>query len=1147
MTTPRTAVNAVKSLGHPSSCSTRTAARSLSTCSAPRSSSSRSSSPAPPPSRSPPPSSRSNRNKLLYRRVLRTALLGSYELDAASSSTGPTAPYSLRNQGFKPPKVRPTPTSATQSRGRLVEIDREQVVKAGFATEGGESARERRSRLNAAPAAARTKPVLPAKQPKWKRGFATSARAERASEEALEADDDFFAFEGGDWEGKGKGVVEGSSRAKVPQPGDWVETRRNGIPLSGIYICVSAFSSRRFVILPTSGAITELSLDDITYLLPSVVSSELVSPVATVAKTFQPTTDATKREPDFAFDPSDSNILEILQRLREIEFAVEEETKLLVTQGANDLYRLLQAPATAPTRKKGQQRSSEQAPTSVTIPTALRALRLAVASPTASVPLARSIAVHRVLIERPEHFLADPIALRVSGRFDLRAPDEVERFEKVRGWVRGQSDPLIQFVDKAARVREWARRHPPTKATPLSKGGLSRRVLPKGPEFEWTDDDRAILEFFRDTLASDRVLQAQPHMATAPSILKLVDQRSLELGYEGWGQDAMVKKDRVRGFLAEVGDVAPWENWAALEKNAGLKGWTEMGQRVERALAAKSAHATPKQTAPTLGATELYPVDPLDSVRHDFGQATVFTIDDAGAFELDDGVSISPAAPTSTGSRTHWVWVHIADPTALLHPDHLVSKLARVRDHTEYFPEKTWSMLPDSFVEGQGLSLGSMAGKEQRTLSFGMRVDEETGEVLERDVKAGIVRSVLRLTYSAVDEALGYEAPALKSPIQHPVTGPRTAQGSESEPRRTRHLDDHVLASDPEKVASLSTLHRLAAKLLRRRAADSALFWSFPTASVSVSPSLSPSFRTSTRPTFYSSAPQVDLYLPGPLGEQRSFTDSPASLLVSEFMVAANRTAARFSVENDLAVPFRTQGAPNTSPQALDAIMRLRNPATGEAPAIEVLKQGIDFAPGSNSPSTGPHWPMGINDEYGYVKVTSPLRRFSDLFAHWQLKSALLPSSPSSTTPSLSTPRFDRSAVLAYIQGFDAAAKARHRLSDAASTFWSLYVVSHKLSILRRLSSRTSTMSASDVSSADQDFVNLLAGGLTAIPLRLAAHSAFDNLYMQPVLVPQLGIRGTLQVEKAEMAPRVGEEVDIKIDDVLLSARSKLVVSLRSR
>lgn len=903
---------------------------------------------------------------------------------------------------------------------------------------------------------------------------------------------------------------------------DAIEYHRDGVPMSGIYLGRGAFSTRRFMILPMSGTLTEASNDDITFVIPGVVPCSVAE-----SASFSNAPEAS---------PSTPEAREMLQRLREIEFAVEEETKLVVSRGGQDLYRLLHAPSHNSTSKK----RVASPPSSVTISAALRALRLSPSAPasTHSVPLARQVAMHRVLLDNPAHFLVDDLAVRVTGRFDLRDPLEVARFEKIRDWTREQSGEMTSFAERAAKVREWGRSHP---ATAVSRDGkLELRKLPEDDSgtFVWTKDDQEIIEFFRDTLAYERVLQSQPHMAIAPSILKLVDQQSAALGLDGWGGDDEIKKQRIRQFLSEIGEVPDWENWVAHARKTGLGTWASTGAKVEGALARKKSSSGARSNG-SLGSTDYYPQDPHDSIRHDFGNLAVYTIDDAGAFELDDGVSLSPAPLSSSGKATHWVHVHIADPTALLHPGHLVSRLARVRDHTQYFPEKTWSMLPDKFVEQEKMSLGSAQGGEQKVMSFGMRVEEETGEVLEQDVKVGVVRRVLRLTYAGVDKALGHVPPPPRAKVQHPV------QASEGiDPvrpgSRQRQIDDDVLSTDPGAVSTLRTLHNLSKKLLARRVADSALFWNFPSASVSVSPSISPSFKTSSRPTFYASSPLVTLHLP-PTGEV-AYVDSPATLLVSELMVAANRTAARLSVERGLHVPFRTQSAPTGTPEAIETVLKLRNLATGQASAFEVLKNPIEFAPGANTPSSGPHWPMGINDAYGYVKVTSPLRRYSDLFSHWQLKSALLPSSSASP---YATPRFDLPAVLSHIEGFDVAAKARHRLSEASSTFWSLYVVSRKFELLSRLSSPTSTLSASDITPEDLEFVNLLAGGLTAIALRLPSHSAFNNLHIQPVLIPQLGVRGTLQFEKLDMASAVGEEVDVKIDEVVLNSRSKLVVSRR--
>ncbi|GAA6007677.1 hypothetical protein JCM11491_003922 [Sporobolomyces phaffii] len=1081
--------------------------RPLSTCTSTRSVST----PSPPPST---PSDRKNRS--LYRKVVSTAVRGAYDL----SSPLPSPPRSIAAHGFKPPKLRNTPNSRDGARARLVEFDPTRVAQSRYSRP----------------------PRSPPKTRLRKREFSTCARREKASEDSLELEQSWLDVEAGDWDGRGAG----GQRLKTPKPGDWVEVRRNGQPARGIYLSLGALTARRFGFLPISGERTEHSFDDITFIIPGLVSPAIASSASFL------------NSPEFS--PSSPEALEMLQKLREVEFAVEEETKLIVSRGVGDLYTRLHTapPSSSAAAAKSSKKRPFSPPTNLTITTALKALRLSPSSDSSSphsshaIPLARQVAMHRLLLDDAVHYLADGLALRLSAKFDLRDPRQVARFEQVRDWIRSRSDEIVGFAAKAAKVREWARSNPPTEG---GRNGeqLVRKELPGGDEgretFTWTKSDQEIIRFLRDTLAFDRVLQTQPHMAIAPSIIKLVDQQSLEMGYEGWAVDSDVKKGRIRQFLSEIGEVAEWENWAAHDKSTGLETWEEMGVKVERAVERGTTSTTKRtptaaKSTGSLHSTEYYPQDPHDSVRHDFGDASVFTIDDAGAFELDDGISLSPAPPSPSGKATHWVHVHIADPTALLHPGHLVSKLARVRDHTEYFPEKTWSMLPDSFVDKEKLSLGSKEGAEQKTMSFGMRIEEETGEVLESEVKVGVVRKVLRLTYAGVDEALGHVSPPPKTTIRFPALS-NGGGGGENEPvsgrpRPRRQIDDAALKANPEALSALRTLHGISKKLLARRAADSALFWNFPTASVSVSPSISPSFSTRSRPTFYASAPLVNLHLPS--STEQSFVDSPASLLVSELMVAANRTAAKFSVEKGLAVPFRTQSAPSATREAVEAVLNLRDPATGQASAIEVLKKGVDFLPGATTPTSGPHWPMGINDSYGYVKVTSPLRRYSDLFSHWQLKSALL---PSSAAPPYATPRFDLPSVLSHIQGFDAAAKARHRLSEAASTFWSLFVISRKLSLLHDLSSRTSTLSASDVSRDDTEFLNLLAGGLTAIPLRIAAHSAFDNLHIQPVLIPQLGVRGTLQVEKLDMAGEVGEEIAVKIDEVVLSARSKVVVSRR--
>ncbi|GAA5900972.1 hypothetical protein JCM6882_005992 [Rhodosporidiobolus microsporus] len=1072
----------------------------------------------------PPPAPKPVQDPLLklYKRVFRTAARGAAEIAARESGVPATTRSNyIHQEKFKANNVRRTPWRSS---------------------EGGTSgALGRRKRVRGALVdfdAARLAPDSS------RRSFSTSAAAWRVAEESLtEAQEDDAAADWG-WEQEGAGAKDPKGKGRVSGavlPGDYVESTMHGLPLPGIYLGRSTFdAAHRGMLLSVSGTLHQVSLDSITFGIPAFADP------STAASLSPSSPDET------AFDPSTPAVSDFIQLLRRLELAVERETQQLVSRGAHDLYRILldtPPPAGSP---EALAKRKPSPPSHTTARTALRALQLPVTPlhPSAARE-ERLLALHRLLIAKPEHFIADPIALKSTGRFDLRPRDEVDRFEQVRECLRFRTKEAEEWAAKAAKVREWAQVELAKKGPRgVEQSELKKLDLPADdPTFAWTASDLTFLSFIRDAIASDRTLQEQPHMTLAPTLVKLVDDAARRLGYSGWGEEREIKRARLRAFLSEVGAVAPWEDWTAHERTTGLQEWDARGAMVQTALdraKGKKPAAVPASgriSPPT--STEFYPSDPHDSVRHDFGTAKVYTIDDPGASELDDGISIAPAAATSDGRATHWVHVHVADPTALVHPGHLLAKLARVRDHTEYFPEKTWAMLPESFTQGQKLSLGSMSGAEQRVLSFGMRVVEETGEVVESEVKAGVVRKVMRLTYGAVDRLLGYEAPAKGETMSF---GP--AKSAEEEQRPGRVTEDAALEADAEAASQLRTLRDLADKLLKRRVASSAIAWTFPRASVSVSPSpLLPHFTTFSHPVIYGGAPRIDLHLPSAAqqADQVTFTDSPASLIVSEMMVAANRAAAKFAVERGLGVPFRQQGAPLSSRDAIDAVFALRNPDNGFAPGREVIKHGLAFAPGQTLATAGPHWPMGIQDDYGYVQATSPLRRYSDLFAHYQLKSALLP--PSSTSSAFA-PAFSGAAVQSHIDGFNAARKSRFRLSEAAETFWALWVVKHKLDLLRAVSSSSSSSSFASSASlaltdADHSALALLSSGLTAVAIRPPTHSTFDNVYVQRVLIPQLGVRGSLQIDKPEMAPLKGEEVPVKIEEVVLSARSSLVVSLR--
>lgn len=846
---------------------------------------------------------------------------------------------------------------------------------------------------------------------------------------------------------------------------------------SGLYLGPGLEPRLVLVLVKGSNAIETVKAEDITFIIPSFIDR------AYAASALPP-----------GFTPESNPVLDtpestsMVQQLRQFDSRVEAATTFLVGRGAKDLYRV-----TADRKSI----------------TALEAFSLLHLAPPHPDRMTRKdweirLAMHQLLMDDPEHFVADAVNHKASGVFSVKEEQEVEGFDVVRGWVRERSGEMLAFAEKAARVREWGRTHPAT----YKAGALERWTLPDG--MDWTRTDISIIRFLRLSLRNERLIQPQPYLAIAPSILKLVDRASSAIPDAVVERHLEIGRPRIMAFLAEIGTVAPWENWVAHEGDGILAKWD-----------ASFPPPRPSSSSPstTPSRIEFLTLDPHDAVRKDFGQLPVYTIDDAGAKELDDGISLEEGPATASGGASWWIHVHVADPTALLHPGHEIALVAQERDHTEYFPEKTWPMLPEWFVEREGMSLGSKDGQEQKTLSISVRVDEG-GEVLETDVKAGIIRVVRRLTYAGVDQVLGHVPPPPSLVLTEPFLPSDFILPSSSSARAT---DDSTLPSDPKALSDLSTLYRLAGQALKRRVAANALYWNFAASSVSVSPSLSHHYDISPTPSFYSTSPLISLTLPS---SSPSALLTPAQLLVSEWMVVANRAAAKFCVERGLPVPFRSQLAPQGQDETVARLLALRDPTTGELPARAIFSNAVDFKPASLGLSPGPHWPMGIQDEFGYVKVTSPLRRYSDMFCHWQIKSALLPSSSSSS------PTFSRPAVARAIESFERINKARGRTDRPANAFWSLYLLQKKLDILR--------------TDPSQDPVaSFVLENLSAVAMRAPSFNLVDGAWFQPVLISELGIRAQLRTKNEEDGPRAGEEAKVRIVEILLSGRSRAIVEVR--
>ncbi|KAK4046903.1 hypothetical protein OIO90_006411 [Microbotryomycetes sp. JL221] len=882
-------------------------------------------------------------------------------------------------------------------------------------------------------------------------------------------------------------------------PGSFVEARRQvtaGQVSQGIIVGPNPTSPRNLLILSPSAegetAFVDILADDITFVISKFISQS-------------------QARDCISLTPQHPMIIHLLQKIRHLSIRVERDTRLLTQQGFINLYDL----ASKHLEKQARTTSNDDT----------RYLDTSVALGLLGIPAPRTpslhLAMHQLMFEDSLHYIADPASIRQTGKFYLRQQDELKDFKFVRQWTRDESNEFLSFVDKAKKVQQMKSQLVPKQHDEVANRKDNQIVWIDAPGIVWTDSDQTILRFLRSSLDNERAFQTHPHLSIVPTIIKSIESETTNHEFD---------RQRIRQFLSNVGVVAPWENWVAHELADLMNSKRTHTNLIESIGKFAKTNVEKYQQQRVKRPVQ----DQHDSVRHDFGSINVYVIDDVGAKELDDGISIEQATSTNSGEPTWWVHVHVADPTSVLHPNEPLSRLAAIRHHTEYFPEQTWPMLPQWFINHEQLSLGSKMNsinegdKFQKTLVFSTRLTNE-GNVCEIKVRAGVASNFKRLTYEAVDRLLGHE-----SPRDRPTITLGNLPESAGQEQSSRPLDNDQLMTDERMQQDLRMLHKLSTAIMKRRTESNALFWTFPSFNINVNPSIRPRLKIFDNPQFALNSPQITMNLPTRdiCSNENSFT--PAQILVSEMMVCANRTAARFGVEQGIPMAFRSQAAPvSTSNENLDKVMNKRNSLTGEASVVEVLKARIDFLPAVTSTQPGQHWPMGIRDEFGYTRATSPLRRFADLFSHWQIKQRLLPLSQQ-IDPQQQQQFNNALFVERRIQQWELINKLRGRLSKHSEMFWACYVLKQKFDNL-----------VTNNDSKQQEIETLLKSNLTAVVMREPAFSLIETLWTQPVWIVQLGLRATLRYQSKFDSSERGEFVNVQLDHVLVGARSRVLVSLR--
>ena len=665
-------------------------------------------------------------------------------------------------------------------------------------------------------------------------------------------------------------------------------------------------------------------------------------------------------------------------------------------------------------------------------------------------------AVYSHLMKQSQMFVMDNHNFLSTQTFYVRPRAQVERFNKVSHLMH-TSPVLGQFATRAKSI-----------ITELRATTANLKNQPpsfkSAEELTFSQDDQLFIRLLLDSLVDIRSVQTDPYTPLVCHIIKAV-------GLYGGDVDSA----QVRQFLVDMGVLAPWQDVASLiEVQPGLIVPLSDPKAPNAARWTSNSGAT---TTTTLGVDDFYPTDPLESIRHDFGQLPVYAIDDHGAQELDDGLSVERDA---SDSSCLWVHVHVADPTAILPPTHSLARRARAMVYTHYFHHTPQSMLPESLV-GNRLSLGHSAvnGEGENVMTFSIKVDS-SGSIVDYKVRAGIVHNVRVLKYDEVDATMSFDCEGAAYPFGQP-------------PKR----DYTPLNLRPEDVENLQLLDLFCKRMVANRLRTPSLAYGLQSPELTVSPKPLPIGAVdSIRPGLFCGEPKITYGV-------RNNYNLGSRLIIAEAAQVANRVASIFGRDHGIPLARRSLTAPAQSDAALADLLKLRDP-TGSVDYFEVRRRAILFNSGQYTLEPAGHWTLGIPEGEGYTRATSPLRRYGDLVTHWQIKHALLHKRPLFSAEEMQST-------------FEYIGAKEHRLKwveHAHNRWWALAFVKRWMESKQKV--------------GEYNPIENLTGRATA----RARQDIFRGLWVQEVHIAKLGLFGVLEGATEQ---EIGTEVAVSIDEIVLT------------
>ncbi|EFJ50853.1 hypothetical protein VOLCADRAFT_103637 [Volvox carteri f. nagariensis] len=393
------------------------------------------------------------------------------------------------------------------------------------------------------------------------------------------------------------------------------------------------------------------------------------------------------------------------------------------------------------------------------------------------------------------------------------------------------------------------------------------------------------------------------------------------------GAGSRAEPDAAAALLVEIG---------ALRRHEPL-------QLLRRGLAIRTPAEHEQEAAALLAAP---PPDPDAKLREDLTHLRVFTIDDVTTTEVDDGLSLERLEGSEGAAAGIRIWIHVADPTRWIRPGSNLDMAGRDRIRTLYLPWGSVPMFPRQLAEGP---FSLREGQVCDAMSVCVRLNKD-GSLERPRVVPSRVRVNHKLTYDQADAVLA----ALAAGDGNGTEAAGTGAGAVAVEDGSRGVLD---------VAAVADLLALREAALARRAyreACGCIEIPLPEAKINVP---------------YS---HLDRARPAVTISRISQWDSPSRSLVAEMMILAGEAVGAIGAEAALPLPYRSQDSPELPPASALAALP-EGPCRGFALKRCMTRSAV-------GPSPRRHAALALD---AYVQFTSPIRRYSDMVAHHNLKAWL--------------------------------------------------------------------------------------------------------------------------------------------------------------